>query len=318
VSRDLDLRAALDRSSDRRATDGGRDMPRGGRAGTTSRRRPRGAEDARDALTQQLDLPRGQQRERLQLGARDITLRGSEVRTLATVGAFRIVDSRDLETNARDRWHGDLEHLRNEALIDLKPHVVGGERTALVTLTADGLELLERYRHREHGEPSQRFYSGLAKPREATHDAQLARLYAEAAQRLQENGAHIQRVVLDYELKREYQEFLQENNRQDPGGSGRPDRSLEEIQSWADDHHLPVVDGHVQFPDVRIEYERPDGRFDRQDLELATDHYNSRQIAAKHAAGFKVHRSRGARLGGGRSRRGGSPFDPRAAAKVLR
>jgi hypothetical protein len=318
VSRDIDVRSVLDRSSQNKSNDGGRDLPRGGRSGGTSRARSRLPEDVRDALTQQLALPRGEDRERVHVGAQSVSLRGSETRLLATVGAFRIVDARDLESGQEGRWHGDIEHLRRERLIEVNPHVLNGERTALVTLTRAGRELLEDNRHTESNERAQHFYSGVVKPREATHDAQLARVYAEAAARLHESGARIQRVVLDYELKREYQQFLQDNNREERRTSGRPDRSEEEIQSWADDRHLPVVDGHVRFPDVRIEYEHPDGRNDREDYELATGHYNSRQMASKQAAGFKVHRSHAGRLNSGKSRRGGSPFDPGAAAKVLR
>ena len=75
----------------------------------------------------------------------------------------------------------------------------------------------------------------------------------------------------------------------------------------------------MQFPDVRIEYEQPDGREGREDLELATEHYNSRQMAAKRAAGFTMHggwqpsRRRAVRSA---RRRTGAPMtvDERAAA----
>jgi hypothetical protein len=76
--------------------------------------------------------------------------------------------------------------------------------------------------------------------------------------------------------------------------------------------------GPGPVPDVRIEYEHADGRPDREDLELATGHYNSRQMAAKQASGFSVHRSGASQLRTGKARRGGSPFDPHAAGQVLR
>ena len=131
-------------------------------------------------------------------------------------------------------------------------------------------------------------------------------------------GARIRRVVLDYELKREYQRFLQAHNRGDRWSHGRPDRSPEEVRTWAAAHGLPVVDGHVQFPDVRVEYEWPDGRRDQRDVEVVTPDYNSRQMGAKRASGFTMHQSGANRLGGGSSRRGGSPFDPHAAERMLR
>lgn len=317
MSRDRDVRAVLEQSN--RPAPGGPEMPRGGRSGGTSRPRPPLSDDARDALTRQLSLPRGPDRELVRVGSRTVALRNSEARALALVGAFRVADARDVEPQGgRDRWHGDLEHLRREGLVSLTPQVLDGQRTALVTLTDAGRSVLEQHRQPASGEPAQVFYAGLVKPREATHDAQLARVYSDAAQRLHARGCRVRRVVIDYELKREYQRFLQERNRANAGSSGRPDRSAEEVRTWANAHDLPVVDEHVQFPDVRVEYEHPDGRLDREDHELATGHYNSRQMAAKQASGFQIQRSGASHLRGARGRHGGSPFDPRSAEQVLR
>ena len=149
-----------------------------------------------------------------------------------------------------------------------------------------------------------------------THGAQVYHAFLRTEERLQDGGARIQRVVLDYELKREYQRFLQANNRGNRHASGRPDRSPDEIAAWAAAHKLPVEDGHVQFPDVRIEYEQ-DGRLEREDVEVATAQYTARQMGAKGRSGFTIHRSGTSRLGGN-SRNGASPFDPHAAEQVLR
>lgn len=73
----------------------------------------------------------------------------------------------------------------------------------------------------------------------------------------------------------------------------------------------------MQCPDARIGYEHPDGRLDREDLELVAGHYNSRQMAAKHASGFQMQRSGASHLRV-RGRHGGSPFDPHAAERMLR
>src|SRR6516162_7863601 len=61
--------------------------------------RERDRTDPRDVFLRELDLPRGPERERVFDGDREYTLRGSECRTLATVGAFRVVPAQDL----RDR-----------------------------------------------------------------------------------------------------------------------------------------------------------------------------------------------------------------------
>ncbi|MBI3494283.1 MAG: hypothetical protein HY047_21250, partial [Acidobacteria bacterium] len=68
--------------------------------------------DPRDVFTQDLELPRGLERERVHSHDHDYQLRGSEVRALATIGAFRVVpadDLRDDQGRPGDVRHGDLE-----------------------------------------------------------------------------------------------------------------------------------------------------------------------------------------------------------------
>jgi len=73
----------------------------------------------------------------------------------------------------------------------------------------------------------------------------------------------------------------------------------------------------VQFPDFRIEYELPDGRREIEDVEVTTAHYRGAHAAGKVQAGFTRFRGVGGRVGGGSSRAGGAPFDPRFAEEVL-
>src|SRR5687767_9418059 len=113
MSRDRDVWAILDHAARREPA--GREMPRGGRSGGGHRVRTRVPEDSRDALTRQLDLPCGARRERVEIGSRSYFLRGSEVRALATIGAFRVVDARDVvQEKPSDPWNGDLRHLREQ------------------------------------------------------------------------------------------------------------------------------------------------------------------------------------------------------------
>jgi hypothetical protein len=311
MSRWLEIPFEHSRDPRDRDRDGGCDIPRGSRSGGSDRSRDRKV-DAKDALVQQLDIPRTEARERVFVGDRDYALRESEIRVLATVGAFRVVDSRDLATGSADARNGDLAHLREQKLIRVVgPQFRDGDRSVAVTLTKEGRALLERHQRTRDDEPRQAFYCEVAKLREMRHDAQLYRAYEQTAKRLQEGDCRIRRVVLDYELKREYQRFLQAHNRGNRRSSGRPDRSPEEIAEWASRNGLPSDRGHVQFPDVRIEYEHPDGRPDHEDIELATEHYNSRQMAAKCSSGFTICR-------GASSHSSSSPFDPHAAERVLR
>ena len=285
---------------------------------------PRDAEslDPRDVFTRDLDLPRGLDRERVHVHAHgeDYHLRGSEVRALATIGAFRVVaadDLRDDHGRPGDIRHGDLERLRNAGLIRAVAPLDRGERTVIVTLTERGRDVLESHRSRGAGS-GQKFYAGALKSRELSHDAQLYRAYERAAERLQAQGARIERVVLDYELKREYQQFLQERNRNRSDSDGRPNRSRDEVKQWAAEHDLTVVNERVRFPDFRIEYERPDGRREVENVEVTTGHYRGMHASGKAAAGFTRFRGSTARVGGASTDPGSSPFDPHAAEELLR
>ena len=275
--------------------------------------------DPRDVFTQDLDLPRGLERERVHVHDHDYDLRGSEVRTLATLGAFRVVplsDLHDQEGRAADLWHGDLDRLRSAGLIKVVGPLDHETRTPLLTLTERGRDVLDSHRARDQ-ESGQSFYAGIPKARELRHDAHVFRAYLRSAERLHGEGASIHRVVLGDELKREYQRFLQERNRDRSDSDGRPDRSRDEIQDWAHDHHLPMEKDSVQFPDVRIEYEHPDGRRDVEDVEVTTAHYRGAHAAAKARAGFTRYRAGGGRVGGGTARTGGRMSEIRLAEEFL-
>src|SRR5215204_698999 len=79
-------------------------------------------------------------------------------------------------------------------------------------------------KHERTHEPRQTFYAGLRKPRELTHDTEVYRAYQRVDERLHGQGGRVQRVALDYELKRDYQPFLHERNRGKKDCDGRPDR----------------------------------------------------------------------------------------------
>jgi hypothetical protein len=261
--------------------------------------------EGRDTFTRHVRLPRGPERELVRDRDREYTLRGSESRTLATVGAFRVVSSRDLRDHndrVADPRSGDLRHLREEGLIE--PVRVPGHRDHAVVLTKDGRGLLERHRDSDQ-EHHQTFYAGLKRERELEHDLQVYRAYEQAQARLVERGAHIERVALDYELKREYQQWLHERDKDHDDYDGHPDRTPDEIRDWAHEHDLPYFDDEVHFPDVRIEYEDPDGRWGREDVEVVTPHYRGAHGASVARSGFSCYRGVSlkvsGRSGGGRS-----------------
>jgi hypothetical protein len=204
---------------------------------------PQRDRDPRDVFMRDLSLPRGRDRVTV-YDARDrkYTLRGSETRTLSIVGAFRVVSARDLrghDDRPADPRSGDLRHLREHGLV--RTDRLPGQRDHVGALTDRGRDLLTSHRVERHGR-SQEFYSRLVKPREVEHDSQVFNAYLREAEKLADRGVRIDRVSLDYELKREYQQWLHQRDR---GGDGRPNRDASEIEEWARDHDLPYFDEQV-------------------------------------------------------------------------
>lgn len=267
------------------------------------------ARDPREVFTRHVDLPRGPERQRVRDRDRVYTLRGSESRTLATVGAFRVVSSSDLRDHdgrGATLRSGDLRHLREQGLIETAREP--GYRHHAVALTKTGRSLLERHRD-SRPDRHQTFHAGLVRSREREHDLQVYRAYERAEERLRERGAHVERVVLDHELKSEYQRWLHEHDKDDDDYDGHPERTADEIREWAAEHDLPYFDDEVHFPDVRVEYVEPDGRWDHDDIEVVTPHYRGAHSASVARSGFSSYRGMSLSFsgsgGGGRGGRGG-------------
>jgi hypothetical protein len=247
-----------------------------------------------------LTLPRCDERQSVRCNGRSYRLRGSETELLATIGAFRIVPETALQGDTSVRTN-DLRSLSEQGLIERRTIVINNQAEAVIVLNAAGRALLEEHRIKESAAPTQEYYDGFVKPRELAHDAQLYHLFQTEASRLEAEGARVTKVVIDYELKRDYHTFVsrQENARPDIAATNA--RRL-----FAEQNDLPFVSGRIQFPDVRIEYESEDGRECHRDLELATEHYSRSQIGGKQRAGFRVYRAVGAGSSSGR----GTPGDP--------
>src|SRR5712691_4542472 len=88
--------------------------------------------DPRDAFLHDLELPREPEREVVVDGDHRYELSGDDSRSLATVGAFRVIAERDLRDprdESSEPRDGDLRHLRDEGLtrsvaLDGREHVV--------------------------------------------------------------------------------------------------------------------------------------------------------------------------------------------------
>jgi len=212
---------------------------------------------------------------------RDYRLRRYEEHALTDIGRFRVVATEDLAKylyeGHRVELDRDLRSLARQGLIQHKTFEDSdGNTRELLTLTKAGHRLLRAH----HLLPeTQSAYYGFVKPKEANHDADIYRVYQNEGRRIARNGGRKFRVILDFELKRKL-------NR-DFATFGK--ESQKEIAAR---HGLRVVNGKVPVPDLRIEYETPQGDMARVDLELATEHYRPRQLAEKVRAGFSLYAPR--------------------------
>jgi hypothetical protein len=112
------------------------------------------------SLMRDLDLPRGEERELVAIRGRVYELDGGDSRTLAAVGAFRVVPEHDLDID-----HDTLDHLLDEGLVET---VDLGDDERGLTLTREGRYLPARPR------------DGQARSRAASHEMPLRKRAAGA------------------------------------------------------------------------------------------------------------------------------------------
>ena len=236
-----------------------------------------------------------------------LSLRDEERKVLAEVGRFRVVTTRDLaETvydNRRSRMERDLAFLREKGLVKVdsvnaRRDGRGGrvERIEVVTLTRAGRDVARQ----TSGLPQdQKLYAGMVKPREVEHDAQIYRAYSKEAEQIERKGGKNLRVQLDFELKSQIQKAIYAERKADP------QQDMAEIkQQVAEKFELPFVDGRIQIPDARIEYDQPrkddrdsepdqdqGSRSGHEDIEVLTAAYRPGHLRNKAQAGFHVYAS---------------------------
>jgi hypothetical protein len=225
---------------------------------------------------------------------------------LATVGAFRAISIEDFieDCSGRDVRHGDWRHLCAQGLLTHEALTDQHGSYYVAALTREGKEILDAHATSQPDGRQQTYYAGVVKPRELAHDSRLYAAFKQEAARIENEGGRVTRIVLDYELKSSYQRFL---NREDRPADATFDGDRE---TFADSHDLTIVGGHLELPDVRIEYQTEDGRCEHRDVELVTEHYSRGQLGGKSKAGFACYRAAGSGRGAG-GRKGGTPFDPR-------
>jgi hypothetical protein len=217
------------------------------------------------------------------LGDRTFFVRDSEFETLAEIGTFRVVAADDLARfgykSDASRMGREVRRLKRQGLLSEKIITTGKQKTARIfILTKTGKRLVQTSGRLPEAHV---LYHGLMKPREAEHDAQLYRLYQKAAARIERAGGRPLRVVLDYELKR--------NLNRDLAAVDPESDVWEARERIAEEHGLSIVNGRIQVPDLRVEYETVGTDRKHVDLELATRNYRPRPLVEKAKAGFSLY-----------------------------
>ncbi len=215
---------------------------------------------------------------------RSYALRDSEIKALIDIGTFRALNINDLIAH---RYGGnladasrDLDNLERQGLIQRR--TVYPDNVSYITLSKDAHELLQSEHTRSRG-PEQELYHGFVKRAEARHNAAIYRLYQQESARIGREGGRVRRVILDFELKRDLNRKLA--RLQSLPDSERAERKRE----IAEEHHLPIVNGRIALPDLRLEYQGPDYEIARVDLELVTGDYHHQGLARKTQTGFRMY-----------------------------
>jgi hypothetical protein len=137
----------------------------------------------------------------------------------------------------------------------------------------------------------------LVKPREVEHDSQIYRAYQKESEKIADKGGTNLRVKLDFEIKSQVQKTIYAERKADPK------RDMAEIkQQVAERFELPFVDGKIQIPDARIEYDLPRdvelsvdaddrSRTGHEDIEVLTAAYHAGHLRSKAQAGFRNYAS---------------------------
>lgn len=216
---------------------------------------------------------------------RTYSLRQREIVAMTDIGTFRTVDVRDL---ARFAYGGneaamnyDLGELRTQRLIEEKtvPQAHKEPRN-VVALTERGHRIL---RKASGLRKDQKIYHGYVKAREINHDADLYKVYQEAAQEIRERGGKPVRVRLDFELKAAIQ---RERNALK---NGTENERGERLEAFAKEQGLTISETVIRVPDVQVEYETRDGDLERTNLELISENYRTEGIRSKAESGFTIY-----------------------------
>ena len=220
------------------------------------------------------------------------TTRNKEQRieaALADVGMYRNVSYKDLS----DSQFGSHPYTTRRAVDGMirdgymQEHQAKGPKGGkykVLTLTEAGARKARQCAVKQGMDQGQQTWSGLVKKGELSHDTAVYRAAQVETRRLLEGGARIRRVRIDAELKKHVARAT-EQARAKEGKAAADAARLKAAQELG----LPLKDGKVVYPDAQIEYQDVEGRSGRVNVEVASEHYSGKSIAAKAQAGFQMH-----------------------------
>ena len=217
---------------------------------------------------------------------------------LTDVAVYRTVSVRDL-AEARFGGHPFTTRKAVNSMVRagwMREHTAKGpkgRKFQVLTVTRKGAQRGEELAAK-YGLAEQATWSGLVKRTEVRHDVAIYRAALAEKAKLEKRGCVVERIRIDAEMKRDIA-------RATASRTGALERRRVARQLG-----LPVAKGKVLVPDAQIQYQDPDGRTGRVNIEVVSEHYSDATIAAKAAAGFSIHS-----VGGGGSGSGG-----RTAAKI--
>jgi hypothetical protein len=186
-----------------------------------------------------------------------------DLRTLKSIGTFRVVGVQDLGRN-------DVRRLQEKGLVE--------RRSQAVALTQAGLRLVDE--NRVAGE-TQRYHAGFLHPRELEHDCSVYPAYREERAVIERDGGAVRRVILEHEFREQV----------------NAKRNTVPREQLAKEHGLPIVNGKIRLPDARIQYLDRQAKERHIDIEVMSRGSRGKSSnASKRATGFNMHQRRSSGL----------------------
>ena len=301
-------RAAVDRSDGKQSAENGRIQQQARERSKQSGRRSRNY--------RKVDPRTGHRRELGRARHKGLDINERTHACLQEVGLYRCASHRDLveahfSGNRFAAAKGLQRLVRAGAMQEHQVRGPKGGAFTLYTLTKSGAALAQRLAVKRGLDPEQRAWAGMVKPREAAHDADVAKACRKEIEALTARGARLRRILIDAEMKG----ILAKRSEAARARKGKEEADRARRKA-ATELHLPCDDqGHVRIPDAQIQYVDEAGNLGRVNVEVGTDHYREATVKGKSAAGFSMHGGKGGQapntrtslssVGGGGGRRGG-------------